>query len=60
MLAAAPIPLHSFAHAYSVAFFLHLVDLINPMASEDNRGKRAAEEIPEENMPMNQRLRRMR
>jgi len=30
------------------------------MAGEDNRGKRAAEEIPEENMPMNQRFRRMR
>ena len=30
------------------------------MAGEDNRGKRAAEEIPEESMPMNQRLRRMR
>jgi len=26
------------------------------MAGEDNRSKRAAEEIPEENMPMNQRL----
>ena len=30
------------------------------MAGEDNRGKRVAEEIPEESMPMNQCLRRMR
>ena len=30
------------------------------MAGEDNQGKRAVEEIPEENMPMNQRLQRMR
>ena len=30
------------------------------MASEDNRGKRAAEETLEENIPMNQCLRRMR
>ena len=30
------------------------------MADEDNRGKRAVEEIPEESMLMNQRLRRMR
>jgi len=30
------------------------------MDGEENRGKRAAEEVPEENMPMNQCLRRMR
>jgi len=30
------------------------------MAGEENRGKRVVEEVPEENMPMNQRLRRMR
>ena len=30
------------------------------MAGEENRGKHMAEEISEENMPMNQRLRRMR
>ena len=30
------------------------------MATEDNRGKRAADEILEEEMPMNQRLHRMR
>jgi len=30
------------------------------MASEDNRNKRAAEEILEEAMPVNQRLGRMR
>ena len=29
------------------------------MAGEDNRGKRTVEEIPEDSMPMNQRLRRM-
>ena len=37
-----------------------LVDPINFMAGEDNRGKRAAEEVPEENMPVNQRLGRIR
>ena len=30
------------------------------MASEDNRSKHVAEEAPEENMPVNQRLQRMR
>ena len=30
------------------------------MAGEENRGKRAVEEVLEENMPVNQRLRRMR
>jgi len=30
------------------------------MAGEDSQGKRAAEEIPEEDMPVSQRLRRMR
>ena len=33
-----------------------LVDPINFMAGEDNRGKRAAEEISEEDMSVNQRL----
>ena len=37
-----------------------LVDPINFMAGEDNRGKCAAEEILEEDMMVNQRLRRMR
>ena len=41
-----------------VVFLLPFVDLI--MAGEDNRGKRAVEEISGEDMPMNQRLRRMR
>ena len=30
------------------------------MAGEDNRGKRTVEEVPEENMPMSQRLHRVR
>ena len=34
--------------------------VVDSMADEDSRGKRAAEEIPEENMPVSQRLRRMR
>ena len=34
--------------------------LVDSMAGEDSRGKRAAEEILEENMLVNQRLRRMR
>ena len=34
--------------------------LVDSMVGEDSRGKRAAEGILEENMPANQRLRRMR
>jgi len=30
------------------------------MAGEDNHDKRAVEEVPKENLPMSQRLRRMR
>ena len=60
-LATVPVPLHFSALANSIAvFFPLLVDPINPKAGEDNRGKHAVEEIPEEDMPMNQRLRHMR
>ena len=44
----------------SIAAFLLLVDPINFMAGEENSGKCAVEEVLEENMPVNQRLRRLR
>ena len=41
-------------------FFPLFIDPINLMVGEDNWGKHAAEEVLEENLPMSQRLRRMR
>jgi len=45
--------LHFSALTNSIAvFFSLLIDPINPMVGEDNRGKHAAMEVPEENMPV--------
>ena len=61
ILTTAPIPLHFSTFTNPVAVFFPLfVDPINPMAGEDNRGKRAAEEVLKENLPMSQRLHHMR
>ena len=53
--------MHFSAFTNPVAVFFPLfVDPINLMAGEDNQGKRAVEEVPEENLPMSQHLHRMR
>ena len=52
--------MHFSAFTNPIAVFFPLfVDLINPIAGKDNWGKRAVE-VLEENLPMSQRLHRMR
>ena len=53
--------MHFSALANSIAVFFPLfIDPIDLMASEGNRGKSVAEEVPRENLSMSQRLYRMR
>ena len=60
-LAIVPVPLHFSAFSNSVAVFPpFFIDPIDLMASEGNRGKSVAEEVPRENLSMSQRLYRMR